>query len=108
MFLRRQTSLGFLYSGLGGAWTDSVTIGFADAHRILAVLRRLGGLPAIAGTIALGAATIAGASIPILSDVPTLAPIVEKVIPGVVNIAVSGSVVVQNPLMADPFFRQFF
>ena len=34
--------------------------------------------------------------------------IVEKVVPGVVNIAVSGSVAVRNPLLADPFFRQFF
>jgi Do/DeqQ family serine protease len=33
---------------------------------------------------------------------------VDKVVPGVVNIAVSGSVEVQNPLLADPFFRQFF
>src|SRR5579859_1047055 len=48
------------------------------------------------------------AGIPILNDVPTLAPIVEKVVPAVVNIAVSGSVEVQNPLMSDPFFRQFF
>jgi Do/DeqQ family serine protease len=30
------------------------------------------------------------------------------VVPGVVNIAVSGSVEVQNPLFADPIFRQFF
>jgi serine protease Do/serine protease DegQ len=50
----------------------------------------------------------AAAGIPILSDVPTLAPVVDKVVQGVVNIAVSGSVAVQNPLMSDPFFRQFF
>jgi Do/DeqQ family serine protease len=50
----------------------------------------------------------AGAGIPILNDVPTLAPVVDKVVQGVVNIAVSGSVEVQNPLMQDPFFRQFF
>jgi serine protease DegQ len=50
----------------------------------------------------------ADAGIPILSDVPTLAPVVDKVVQGVVNIAVSGSVEVQNPLMSDPFFRQFF
>jgi Do/DeqQ family serine protease len=50
----------------------------------------------------------AGAGIPIPGDVPTLAPLVDKVVPGVVNIAVSGSVEVQNPLLADPFFRQFF
>jgi len=50
----------------------------------------------------------AQAGIPILNDVPTLAPVVDKVVQGVVNIAVSGSVEVQNPLMSDPFFRQFF
>ena len=48
------------------------------------------------------------AGLPILTDVPTLAPVVDKVVQGVVNIAVSGSVEVQNPLMQDPFFRQFF
>ncbi len=52
--------------------------------------------------------TPAQAGIPILGDVPTLAPIVDKVVQGVVNIAVSGSVEYQNPLMADPLFRQFF
>ena len=57
----------------------------------------------------LGFAPVAAdAGIPILSDVPTLAPVVDKVVLGVVNIAVSGSVEVQNPLMSDPFFRQFF
>ncbi|MDB5394138.1 MAG: htrA [Rhodospirillales bacterium] len=45
---------------------------------------------------------------PILNDVPTLAPVVDRVVQGVVNIAVSGSIEVQNPLMQDPFFRQFF
>ena len=50
----------------------------------------------------------AKAGIPIPGDVPTLAPVVDKVVQGVVNIAVSGSVEVQNPLMSDPFFRQFF
>jgi S1-C subfamily serine protease len=42
-------------------------------------------------------------------DVPTLAPLLEKVTPGVVNIAVRGQVAVQrNPLLDDPFFRRFF
>ena len=50
----------------------------------------------------------AHAGLPIPGDVPTLAPVVDKVVLGVVNIAVSGSVEVQNPLMSDPFFRQFF
>jgi serine protease Do/serine protease DegQ len=61
------------------------------------------------GTLLVAAVTPqAEAGIPILSDVPTLAPIVDKVVPGVVNIAVSGSVEVQNPLLSDPLFRQFF
>jgi Do/DeqQ family serine protease len=50
----------------------------------------------------------AGAGIPIVNDMPTLAPVVDKVVQGVVNIAVSGSVEYQNPFMADPLFRQFF
>ncbi|MGH8497190.1 MAG: DegQ family serine endoprotease [Gammaproteobacteria bacterium] len=43
--------------------------------------------------------------------VPTLAPIIERVSPAVVNIATRGSVEVQgqtNPLFEDPFFRRFF
>ena len=42
-------------------------------------------------------------------QVPTLAPMLKKVLPAVVNIAASGKVVVQdNPLLNDPFFRYFF
>lgn len=40
---------------------------------------------------------------------PTLAPMVERVQPAVVNIATRGQVSVQNnPLLNDPFFRRFF
>lgn len=40
---------------------------------------------------------------------PTLAPMVERVQPAVVNIATRGHVSVQNnPLLNDPFFRRFF
>jgi len=40
---------------------------------------------------------------------PTLAPILEKVTPSVVNIAVlQRSPEEQNPLLRDPFFRRFF
>lgn len=40
---------------------------------------------------------------------PTLAPMLEKTMPGVVNIATRGRVRVQNnPLLEDPFFRYFF
>lgn len=40
---------------------------------------------------------------------PTLAPMIERVKPAVVNIATSGRVMVrENPLLQDPFFRRFF
>lgn len=42
------------------------------------------------------------------SDVPTLAPLVRKVVPGVVSIAVSGRVAVPPNPLSDPFFRHFF
>ncbi len=40
--------------------------------------------------------------------VPSLAPLVKSLLPGVVNISVSSKVEIQNPLMNDPFFRRFF
>ncbi len=43
------------------------------------------------------------------ADVPTLAPMLERVTPAVVNIATRGSVTVTGPsLFDDPFFRRFF
>jgi serine protease Do/serine protease DegQ len=40
---------------------------------------------------------------------PSLAPMLERVSPGVVNISVKGSIpVAQNPLLQDPNFRRFF
>jgi serine protease Do len=39
---------------------------------------------------------------------PTLAPLVREVTPGVVNISVRGRVKEDNPLYRDPFFREFF
>ena len=40
---------------------------------------------------------------------PTLAPMLERTLPAVVNIATSGRVQVQqNPLLNDPLFRHFF
>jgi len=44
-----------------------------------------------------------------VGDRPTLAPLLERVTPAVVNIAVTGSVRVRtNPMLEDPFFRRFF
>ncbi|MBS0219894.1 MAG: trypsin-like peptidase domain-containing protein [Proteobacteria bacterium] len=40
---------------------------------------------------------------------PTLAPLVRRVAPAVVSIAIKGRIAMeQNPLFNDPFFRQFF
>jgi Do/DeqQ family serine protease len=64
----------------------------------------------IAFTLAFAAASAAAQiSTPTRDGLPTLAPILEKVTPAVVNIAVlQGSPEEQNPLMRDPFFRRFF
>jgi Do/DeqQ family serine protease len=49
------------------------------------------------------------AGLPTRGGLPTLAPILEKVTPAVVNIAVlQKSPEEENPLMRDPFFRRFF
>ena len=41
-------------------------------------------------------------------ELPTLAPMLEKTLPAVVNIATTGRVVEQSALFNDPFFGQFF
>lgn len=41
-------------------------------------------------------------------SLPTLAPMLEKVTPSVVNIATTDTIVQQSPLLNDPFFRRFF
>lgn len=57
-------------------------------------------------------ATVVGAQIPGVATrdgLPTLAPLLEKVTPAVVNIAVlQKSPEDENPLLRDPFFRRFF
>ncbi len=46
---------------------------------------------------------------PVQPPAPTLAPMLEKALPGVVNIATSGKVIIEdNPLFNDPIFRYFF
>jgi len=44
------------------------------------------------------------------NDVPTLAPLLKRVTPGVVNISVRGSRTTEqeSPLLADPFYQNFF
>lgn len=59
------------------------------------------------------ATTFAAAAPPALNEagVPSLAPMIKKVSPAVVNIATRGTIKQrqpQNPLLDDPFFRRFF
>jgi serine protease Do/serine protease DegQ len=62
-----------------------------------------------AALIAAGAAAQIPSGTPLRDGVPTLAPILEKVTPAVVNIAVlQASPEEQNPMLRDPFFRRFF
>jgi serine protease Do/serine protease DegQ len=59
----------------------------------------------------LGLAPMASATLPVEVDgepLPSLAPMLDRTIPAVVNIATRGRVVERNPLMEDPFFRRFF
>lgn len=60
--------------------------------------------PVISGTVFAGLpASVDGKSL------PSLAPVVERTRPAVVNIATRGHVNVQNnPLLNDPFFKRFF
>jgi Do/DeqQ family serine protease len=58
-------------------------------------------------------ATATGAALPDTVEgapVPTLAPMVKRVSPAIVNVSASGTVDIrrQNPLFDDPFFRKFF
>jgi len=63
--------------------------------------------------IALAAMRVPAAMPPAVGDtpLPTLAPMIKKVSPAVVNIATRGTIRArgsQNPLLDDPFFRRFF
>lgn len=63
-------------------------------------------------TVLFSLSHVSMASLPAEVDgkpLPTLAPMLEKTTPGVVNIATRGRVSVRNnPLLEDPFFRYFF
>ena len=54
-------------------------------------------------------ATAAASAQPATREMPSLAPMIEKISPAVVNISVSGSVTeASNPLANDEFFKRFF
>ena len=60
----------------------------------------------------MGSASAASASLPVSAmenGVPSLAPMLKKAVPAVVNISTTSTVrMQQNPLFRDPFFRKFF
>ncbi|HEX9584184.1 MAG TPA: DegQ family serine endoprotease [Gammaproteobacteria bacterium] len=74
------------------------------------VVRRAAGLVAIALLVVVS--PWAWSALPATVDdreLPSLAPMLERVTPAVVNIATQGRVLVrENPLLNDPFFRRFF
>ncbi len=77
------------------------------SHRTFA----LGSFKMFALVLAASIATSAAAQIPAVGggSRPSLAPMLKKVTPAVVNIAVMSRVpVARNPLFEDPFFRRFF
>ena len=70
-------------------------------------------LAALAAVLSLAVAAPLNAQLPAVVDgapLPSLAPMVKKTAPAVVNIATRGSVEVRggNPFLDDPFFRRFF
>jgi serine protease DegQ len=65
----------------------------------------------LAAAVAVGLVASHAGTIPSSVDgqaLPSLAPMLERVTPAVVNINSKTRVKVRNPMMDDPFFRQFF
>ncbi len=75
--------------------------------RIISALMLSSGIVLGAGT---AVPAVAGAPIPEVGGAPlhTLAPMLQRVTPGVVGISVRGQVREANPLLQDPIFRHFF
>jgi len=73
-------------------------------------LRRRAAALWLAAAVALLPATqAAGQLLSLPQGTTTLAPLVERVTPAVVNIAVvHGAPAAENPLLRDPYFRRFF
>src|SRR5262245_56608376 len=72
-------------------------------------LSRLGALLVVAAPLAV--APVAFGQLPATvgdKPVPSLAPMLKRVTPAIVNIATKGTVQQENPLLNDPFFRRFF
>jgi len=76
-------------------------------NRLLSAVLVMGTVAAI---VPLPWPAVAAGAIPEVGGavVPSLAPMLSRITPGVVNIAVRGRIKEQNPLLQDPFFRRFF
>jgi len=76
--------------------------------RLPAALRA--GLLSVVLVAGSGVAQPAAATLPEFAgqQVPTLAPLLREVTPAVVNIAVRGKIRAEDPVVQDPFFRQYF
>jgi serine protease Do len=107
----------FIFQGRSAGCRDRVLTRGFKMKRLFSGLLLAGGLAGAAVTLAPiggpnGGLPIATAAAPIPQVggqfVPSLAPMLARVTPGVVNIAVRGRVREQNPLLQDPFFRRFF
>jgi Do/DeqQ family serine protease len=71
--------------------------------------RVVSALVLLCGVALAGVPARAGAPIPEVGGaIPTLAPMIARITPGVVGVSVRGQIREQNPLLQDPFFRQFF
>jgi Do/DeqQ family serine protease len=88
----------------GGAFVRRI---LATMNRVLSALVLMSG---VAACMPAADSALAAAPIPEIGGavVPSLAPMLARVTPGVVNIAVRGKVRAENPLLQDPFFRRFF
>jgi len=104
-------------AGAAAAFDDEdgmiATSRVCGAAALAALLAACAGPPpadvAVPGPALSAPAASAGALIDPARGVLTMAPVLEQVTPGVVNIAVRSRVQVQtNPLFDDPFFRRFF
>ncbi len=73
--------------------------------RVLSALVLMSGVAALS----MPSPGLAGTLIPAVGGgaVATIAPMLSRITPGVVNIAVRGRVREENPLLKDPFFRRF-
>src|SRR5947207_8941494 len=76
-------------------------------NRVLSAFVLMSG---VAACMPAAESALAAAPIPEVAggSVPTLAPMLARVTPGVVNVSVRGRVREENPLLQDPFFRRFF